>query len=47
MPKYLKGLNQAVAMTWPLFSPRASSLLLRCLPQDPESGDALILGAAA
>lgn len=23
MPKYLKGLNQAVAMAWPLFSPRA------------------------
>lgn len=23
MPKYLKGLNQAVAMPWPLFSPRA------------------------
>lgn len=23
MPKYLKGLNQAVAMAWHLFSPRA------------------------
>lgn len=23
MPKYLKGLNQAVAVAWPLFSPRA------------------------
>lgn len=41
MPKYLKGLNQAVSMAWPHPYP---SLLLRRLPQEPDSEDTLILG---
>lgn len=46
MPKYLKGLNQAVSMVWPLAPPRAGNLLLRRLSQDPKSEDTLILGPA-
>lgn len=46
MPKYLKGLNQAVSMAWPLAPPRAGNLLLRRLSQDPKSEDTLILGPA-
>lgn len=41
MPKYLKGLNQAVSMAWPHPHP---SLLLGHLPQDPDFEDTLILG---
>lgn len=41
MPKYLKGLNPAVSMAWP--HPH-SSLLLRRLPQDPDSEVTLIQG---
>lgn len=42
MPKYLKGLNQAVSLAWSPFPPR----VLRPIPQDPKSEALVILPAA-